>query len=75
MRQQVDWKGANNLYSGKLFLVLNDKGEFVRRATLEDWNALWKEPELGSRLVDQVGPLVHLTTGRCQSCVPPPSRS
>ena len=62
-RQQVDWKGANNLYSGKLFLVLNDKGEFVRRATLEDWNALWKEPELGSRLVDQVGPLfVHLTT-------------
>lgn len=55
-RQQVQWEGKNNLYSGMLFNVLNDQRQIERQATLEEWAALWKRPEVGSKLVKQCEP-------------------
>ena len=62
-RERIQWKGTNNLYSGKLFETTNNQGKLLRHATRDDWNQLWKEPETGSQFVDTCSPLfVQLTT-------------
>jgi hypothetical protein len=60
--RQVIWNGENNLYSGQLFAVFNDKQEFARFANIEDWNKLWGQTEKGSEVVEQFQPLFIRST-------------